>query len=504
MNTQNKLYWKISLTLLLLLLLLGIGYVYITAYTAQRHFDEVNQKLYRGVAEHLVQETQPLKNGVPDTAATHDIMHSMMVINPSVEVYLLNTEGEILDYVVPYSKVERERVDLAPIQAFLAEQENLEKYILGDDPKDNQVKKTFSVAPIYEDSILLTVAGQEVYQDSVLTGYAYVILASEEQAVVASTLLGNYMFRAGTSSFFITLLGAFGIGLLALWFLTKNLRQITETVKRFKEGDYAARIPEHSKGDFTILADTYNEMADQIVTNIEQIKSVDQFRQELIANVSHDLRTPLAIMQGYVETLIMKEDNLPKKERSKYLQIVMDSAIKLSNLVSQLFEYSKLEAKQIEPQKEPFFINELAQDVHAKYQILAKNKNIQLHVKASPNLPLVFADVGLVERVLQNLMDNALKFTPEHGEVSIHLKENEENVEIKISDSGPGISKEKQSYIFERYRRSEVDSNKGAGLGLAIVKKILEIHNSTIQVASKPNEGSTFWFQLPAYQTSLG
>ena len=504
MKTQNKLYWKISLTLLSLLLLLGVGYVLITASTAKRHFGEVNQQLYSGVAAHLVQETKPLKNGVPDTAATHDIMHSMMVINPSVEVYLLDTEGKILDYVVPYKKVERKQVDLEPIQEFLATQDDLDGCVMGDDPKDVELKKTFSAAPIYEDSILIEVNGQKFYQDSVLTGYAYVILASEEQAAVASTLLGNYMFRAGTSSFLITLLGALGIGLLALWFLTKNLRQIIETVTRFKEGDYAARIPENSKGDFTILADTYNEMADQIVANIEQIKSVDQFRQELIANVSHDLRTPLVIMQGYVETLIMKQDTLTKEDRTKYLDIVMNSSVRLSKLVSQLFEYSKLEAQQIEPQKEPFFIGELAQDVYAKYQILAKDKNIQLNLKASQDLPLVFADVGLVERVLQNLMHNALKFTPENGDVTIHLEADNENVEVKISDSGPGISKEKQTYIFERYRRSEVDSNKGAGLGLAIVKKILEIHNSTIQVISKPNEGSTFWFQLPAYQASLG
>ncbi|MEL6945104.1 MAG: histidine kinase dimerization/phospho-acceptor domain-containing protein, partial [Bacteroidota bacterium] len=393
----------------------------------------------------------------------HEIMHSMMIINPSVEVYLLDTEGNILDYVVPYKKVERTQVDLEPIKEFLETQENLDGCVMGDDPKDGKLKKTFSAAPIYEDSILVEIGGKHIYQDSVLTGYAYVILASEEQAEVASTLLGNYMFRAGTSSFLITLLGAFGIGLLALWFLTKNLRQIIETVKRFKEGDYEARIPEHAKGDFTILADTYNEMADQIVANIDQIKSVDQFRQELIANVSHDLRTPLAIMQGYVETLIMKKDSVTADDREKYLQIVMNSSERLSKLVSQLFEYSKLEANQIEPQKEPFFISELAQDVYSKYQILAKNKNIQLNLDASKELPLVFADVGLVERVLQNLMDNALKFTPENGEVTIQLAANNESVEVKVSDSGPGIPKEKQSYIFERYRRSEVETNKGAG-----------------------------------------
>ena len=170
-------------------------------------------------------------------------------------------------------------------------------------------------------------------------------------------------------------------------------------------------------------------------------------------------------------------------------------------MVSQLFEYSKLEANQIVPKKEPFLITDLIQDIFMKYQILAKDKNIQLELKTEPNMPLVFADVALVERVIQNLLDNALKFTPEHGKVGIQLLIAEKGVEIKISDTGPGIPKDLQSVIFERYRKADVNSehDKGAGLGLAIVKKILEIHNQPIQVYSQPPQGATFWFQLPAY-----
>ena len=490
MNIQNKLYRRISLTLLLLLLLLGIGYVWITTYVSQRHFGEVNQHLYRDVAAHIVQETQPIKNGIVDTAATHDIMHSMMVINPSVEVYLLNAEGEILDYVVPYKKVVRERVALAPIQQFLAEKENLKGCVMGDDPKDLTTQKTFSAAPVYE--------------DEELTGYAYVILASEEQTAVASGLFGNYMFRTGSISFFLTLLAASGIGLIAIWFLTKNLRTIIETVKRFKEGDDQARIEDIKEGEFAVLANTFNEMADQIVANIDQIKSVDQFRQELIANISHDLRTPLAIVQGYAETLMIKADNIQAEDRARYLQIILDSSNKLSKLVSQLFEYSKLEAKQIEPQKEPFFLSELTQDIYAKYQILAEEKKINLKIESPKDLPLVFADVGLVERVLQNLIDNALKFTPEQGEVTIQLEATDEDVAVRVSDSGPGIPEEQQSYIFDRYAHAKTNNKKGTGLGLAIVKKILEIHNSTINVISQPDKGATFYFQLPAYQMQMG
>jgi signal transduction histidine kinase len=291
------------------------------------------------------------------------------------------------------------------------------------------------------------------------------------------------------------------VGLLVIWLITKGLRQVIEAVRRFKEGDRKARIENPGGSDLALLATTFNGMADTIEANIEELKSVENLRRELIANVSHDLRTPLAIMQGYVETLLMKDD-LPPEERRRYLQITLDSSEKLSRLIAQLFEYSKLEAKQIQPQKEPFFIGELAQDVFQKYQILARKKGIQLTLDQPQKLPLVFADVALVERVVQNLMDNALKFTPAGGEVKIVLREAEKHVEVRIADTGPGIPESEQSAIFERYRKASASSTNqtgGAGLGLAIAKKILELHDASIRVQSRLNEGTAFMFRLPAY-----
>lgn len=484
-STSNKLYLKIATTLLLLLIILGVVYAVISAYTSQRYFQETNQRLYGNVAEYLVRETKPLKQGKPDSTAIHHIMHSMMTINPSAEVYLLDTDGKIVDYVVPYKKVKLKQVDLNPIKEFIATE--CKDYILGDDPKQPGEKKVFSAAAVIE--------------NDTLTGYAYIILASEEQTEVAATVFGSNMLRMGAYWFGLTLIGALLIGLLAFWFLMRNLRAITDIVRRFKEGDYQARINEESKGDLPEIAETFNEMADTIVANIEQIKSVDRLRQELIANVSHDLRTPLAIIQGYIETLMIKKDSLTADDQDKYLAIIFNSSEQLSRLVSQLFEYSKLESNQIQPQKEPFFVAELAQDIYAKYQILAQARAIELKLDAPKELPLVFADVALVERAIQNLMDNALKFTPEGGSVSIALAAKGKGVEVKISDTGPGIPEQEQSYIFERYRQTDTKAKaKGAGLGLAIVKKILELQNATIQVVSKPNEGATFWFMLPTYQ----
>ena len=211
----------------------------------------------------------------------------------------------------------------------------------------------------------------------------------------------------------LTLLFALAVGLIAIWYLTANLRKVIDTVIRFKEGDTEARIENASKTDLAELATTFNQMADTINDSMEKLKAHDKLRQELVSNVSHDLRTPLAIIHGYTETLLIKDKELSDEDRKQYLNNINGSTEKLTKLVAQLFEYSKLEAKQIEPLKEPFLVSELAMDLYYKYQILVKERSIELKIEMEEGLPLVFADISLVERVIQNLMDNALKFTPE-------------------------------------------------------------------------------------------
>jgi signal transduction histidine kinase len=481
----KTLYWKISATILLLVVVMGAAYLFITSYTAGRYLEEIHQRLYGGIADSMVQVVKPRIEDKVDTMAVQDIMHSMMVINPSVEVYLLDTAGGIITYVAPNKTIEVKRIDLAPVQRFIRARGDL--FIKGDDPRNPGQHKVFSAAPILD--------GER------LTGYVYIILASEEQSVVVSTLSGSYTLRLGAQLFFLALAVGLILGLLAIWYLTQNLRDIIEKVRRFKEGDMQTRMETGNKGEFGLVGQTFNEMADTIEKNIRELQSVENLRRELIANVSHDLRTPLAIMQGYVETLLMKEEALSAEERKKYLEVVYGSSENLSGLIAQLFEYSKLEARQIEPQKEPFRIEELAQDIFQQYEILARQKDIRLELNLSAKLPLIFADLGLVARVFQNLIDNALQFTPPGGIIRLIIEESPAGVLVKVADTGPGIPENEQAHIFERFRRasSSGKKEKGAGLGLAIVKKILELHHSTIRVQSRLNEGTTFWFQLPSY-----
>lgn len=486
----NKLLIKLSTTFFLLVVLMGLSYIAITVVLSERNYKETVQKLNASLAQDLIdekfQDASPfMEDGSINKSIFGDLMHDMMAINRSIEVYLLCEQGEVLySVVLDHSENEpMQQVSLDPINEFL--ETGGSRFVCGDDPRNPEEQNIFSVAPYDID-------GNE--------GFIYVILAGEELAAVNESLFGTYFMKLGLGAAVLTTFFGLLIGLLSIWFLTKNLREIVQTVKRFEEGDMSIRIENPEDSDLSILATNFNSMADTIVANMEEMKSVDSLRRELIANVSHDLRTPLAIMKGYAETLQMKEGTISEDERKKYLNIIHGNSDKLSTLVSQLFEYSKLEAEQVKPNKEPFSMTDLAQDLIANYQVIGQQRNIAIEMHVKNEVPIVFADISLVERAIQNLMDNALKFTPEGGKVSLNLEAGREEVKVSITDTGVGIKESEQVKLFERYRQSKQTVNKdGVGLGLAIVKKIMELHNTTIKIVSKPNEGSSFQFWLPTF-----
>ncbi len=480
---------KLWLVFVLVIILMGASYVLITGYFANKFNQATAQRVNAQVAHHLIEEkfqdSSPfLEDGSPNKALFADLMHDMMAVNRSIEVYLLSENGEILYSVVldHSDNAPSKYVSLGPVKSFISS--NGEEFILGDDPRNPGTQKIFSAAPFQID-------GQK--------GYIYIILAGKEFQSISKNLMEQYFIKLGVGATVITMLFALLIGLISIWFITKHLRLIIQTVQKFREGDLQARIENPEKSNIKGFALAFNEMADTIVGNIEKLKSVDTLRKELIANVSHDLRTPLAVLKGYVETLQIKKDDLTEEAKEEYLQTLNSNIDKLTVLVDQLFEYSKLEAEQITPEKEPFSITELSHDLVAKFQLIAEQKGVEIGLEHEDENNLVYADVGLVERALQNLLENAIKYTDPGGKVTFAICRKEDDIEIKITDTGRGIPINEQPYIFDRYKQVSTESGKqGYGLGLAIVKKILDLHDTRITVLSRPKEGSSFRFSLPA------
>ncbi len=478
----NRLYWQVSAIFILILIVFAAITTFISVRSARSYSVEVTQKLNWELAHNMVDVIKPeFHNGKVNKDAIADIMHSMMVINPSVEVYLLDPEGKILSYVAPEKVVKLDKVSLSPILEFLKDKDH--NLIFGDDPRNPGKIKIFSAA--------------EVIENNSLTGYIFIVLASQEYISAAQMVIGSYILGLSVRNVVTILLISALLGLVAIWFITNKLNVITRGIHQFRSGNMGARIAVKNNNELDTIGLAFNEMADTIAKNIQELKETDEFRKELISNVSHDLRTPVASIQGYAETLILKKDTIDSAEQLNYLEIIYSSCDKLKKLVSDLFELSKLQTNQVKLNPEPFSIAELVSDISNKYRIISQKKGISINTFMPKDLPMIEADLLLIDRVLQNLIDNAIKFCKEGDYININISpEVPGKVKISIADTGEGISKDELPYIFERYYKGKKYSD-STGLGLAIVKKIIDLHNSEINVSSQKGKGTVFSFTLP-------
>ncbi|HKI78222.1 MAG TPA: ATP-binding protein [Ignavibacteriaceae bacterium] len=481
----NSLFWKISAVFLLILIVISAAYIYISVNTAEMYFQETRQKLDIQVASHITSDNEFFMDDSVNVNALKDLFHNVMVINPSIEVYLLDTTGTILAFDAPLSTVKIKKIPLSPVKKFI--QSNEETFLLGIDPKNPDKMKPFSAAKVVE--------------QGVFKGYIYVILGGQKYETASQLVFGSYILSLGVRSMVIALIFAAIIGFIAIGFIIRNLRKIVKVIRDFQKGNLKARIQLKSKGELQEFADSFNDMADTIVSNIDEMKRMDSLRRDLVANVSHDLRTPLSIIRGYVETIIIKDDNFSPEERKRFLDTILKSTDRLLSLVEELFELSKLEAKETLPEKEKFSLAELLQDIHQKNMIIAQKKNINLKLETESDIHHIYADISMMEKVFQNLLDNAFKFTPESGKIKIILKKETRNeLVVELSDNGRGIEKEELPFIFDRYhqiKRISSEKPQGTGLGLTIVKKILDLHKMKIEVKSKINSGTSFIITIP-------
>ena len=219
-----------------------------------------------------------------------------------------------------------------------------------------------------------------------------------------------------------------------------------------------------------------------------------------MANVSHDLRTPLATLRGYMETLLLKEKNLSESDQKEYLKIAIKHCVRLNELVNELFELAKLDSEEIKLKPETFNINELVYDIAQKFSLKAKEKAVSIDIDIKKESAIVHADIALIERALENLIENAIHYTEKDGTVTITVSEKKDSAEVRINNTGKAIPEENLHLLFDRFYQpsDRAGDDKGhSGLGLAITKKIIELHGSSINVSSDSDQGTTFGFNLP-------
>jgi len=284
------------------------------------------------------------------------------------------------------------------------------------------------------------------------------------------------------------------LGSLLFFQVTRPMRRLSQAAQNIAAGDLTQRVPLASDDEVGQVARSFNAMA-------ESLQRMEQQRQIMVADIAHELRTPLSVIQGNVEAML--DGVLPASPEE--LESIHQETVLLNRLIGDLRTLSLAEAGQLALDKQLLDLGEVVTRVAEKYRLRAEEQSVALSVQVAQNLPRVSADAGRVEQVLVNLTENALRYgaSDAGGRVILGARAVPDGVEAWVSDTGPGIAPEELPHVFERFWRSEKSRNRqtgGSGIGLALVKQLIEAHGGRVSVESAPGQGATFRVVLPIAQ----
>ena len=301
-----------------------------------------------------------------------------------------------------------------------------------------------------------------------------------------------------TLRWLINALLMFSIGLAAMWMLamaiSKPIVQITEAAERVAKGDFSAKVPlrrqtkKHPYDEVEALAATFNQMTDDL-------KSIEYLRKDFTSSVSHEIKSPIATISGYAQ--LLRDETLDAETRRAYTLAISESCAQLSRLSDNLLRITRLESGKRKPLAEPFQLDEQLRRTLAAMMPEFRRRKLELSVDLCA--ARIVSDRELLEQVWQNLLRNAIKFTPEGGSIRVGLTTQEDAFRVQIADTGIGIDESAQKHIFEKFFQADTSHHtEGSGLGLSLVKRIVDACGGEIAVESQLGKGSTFSVTLPA------
>ena len=288
----------------------------------------------------------------------------------------------------------------------------------------------------------------------------------------------------------ISLLLSYLLAILISNHISKPIKEINNEAKNLANGNYNPIKEESNIEEIEELKNTLNDVK-------EELSKTDELRRDLMANVSHDLKTPLTMIKAYAEMSMDLHSNNEEK-RKQDMNTIIQETDRLTILVNDILELSKMQSN-MEIEKEEFDLIELTKEILNRYQLYQETENYQFILNHNKESIMIFADKKKIEQVIYNLINNAINYTGEDNKVEINIQE-KEDILVEIKDTGKGIKEEDLPYIWDRYYKNKKKHKRnliGTGLGLNIVKTILETHNYPYGVKTKKDKGTTFYFKIP-------
>ena len=484
----TSLYGRLVIVFVLLVLAFSLLFVILFLHNTRAHLEVVDQRNNRELAANILEVTRLTHASAISRADAKRIFHEVMAINPSIQVYLLDRDGKVIHYDAPPGSIERMQVDVSPITTFLKPSSTLPVH--GDDPRHARDSKVFSVAPL----------GSSVHP----TGYLYAILSNARYESMWELLGTNSVLRRNLIAALIGTALIATLGIIGLRHLTARLRVVTAAVNNFRHSgfrqpvDFTQRQPVHPGDDVGQMALAFRDMSNELAKHLDALNAQEERRRELIENFLHDFKTPLATLRMYLQALGDNHGELTASQQAVYRQRALNFGEKLDQLSTDLFELVRLDAQDITLSIQPFAYNELVMDVLERYAVRSATAGIELVANVPRDVRLIEADIGLVERLLTNLIDNAFNHAGDGAYVEVEVEYNPERVLTRVKDRGPGIDQCQLRQVFERFYRinSKAGSN-GSGLGLAIARRIVELHQGQIEARNATDTGCVFEVSLP-------
>jgi len=332
-------------------------------------------------------------------------------------------------------------------------------------------------------------------------------IGSDKSNPEAYVFICNYLQPIGTTvSIFVRQFFFVGMIIMVLtvfmsalfsYNLSEPIIRINKSARELPQGKFNARIEKHDYEEIKQLAETLNSASKEIAKS-------DDLRRDLMANISHDLRTPLTMIKAYAEMIRDISGENPEK-REKHLKVIIDETDRLSSLVTDILDLSKLQAGVTEMHLETFNFSERLAGVISRFDILKENDGVIIDLQAEDNI-IITADITKLEQVVYNLINNAVTYAGDDNKVIVKLFRKGGTARFEVEDHGEGISAENLPYIWDRYykvserNKTHKRAKMGSGIGLSIVKSVLEQHNFAFGADSREGQGSTFWFEAPEYK----
>ena len=340
---------------------------------------------------------------------------------------------------------------------------------------------------IYKDQYgdkILTVGAPLIYRNEIFGGVMFNQRVPEIKSVYA--YFGRRMLALITIAMLLSILL---FGFLSIK-VTSPIRTISAAVKEFSKGNFKRRVNYNANNELGELAKNINDMA-------SSLDNLENLRKSFISDVSHELRTPLTTISGFVEGII--DGTIPQESQGEYLDVVLSESKRLSRLITNLLQVSRMKSGEAKLDRTDFDINELVRLALLKFEMMITPKKIDVSLHIDEGKLMVNADKDNINQVLTNLINNAVKFTPENGSIVIDITQKRDKVYVAVENTGHGIEKQELRYIWDRFYKadkSRSEDRTGMGLGLYIVKRIMTMHGEDISVISEPDKYTRFTFSL--------